>query len=64
MGGMSINMAISSITKKYVIRDDKAYERLIKAMENPIRLEDVFTIHPNVSDNYKKGRELLRKYVH
>lgn len=57
-------MAISSITKKYVIRDDKAYERLIKAMENPIRLEDVFTIHPNVSDNYKKGRELLRKYVH
>lgn len=57
-------MAISSITKKYVIKDDKACERLIKAMENPVRLEDVFTIHPNVSDNYEKGRELLRKYVH
>lgn len=57
-------MAISSITKKYVIKDDKACERLVKAMENPVRLEAVFTIHPNVSDNYEKGRELLRKYVH
>lgn len=57
-------MATSSITKEFVIKDDKTCDHLIKAMENPVRLEDVFTIHPNVSDNYEKGRELLRKYVH
>ena len=57
-------MATSSITKEFVIKDDKTCDHLIKAMENPVRLEDVFTIHPDVSDNYEKGRELLRKYVH
>lgn len=56
-------MAVSSITKEFVIKDDNTCERLIKTMKNPVRLEDVFTIHPNVSDNYEKGRELLRKYV-
>ena len=56
-------MATSSITKEFVIKDDKTCDRLIKAMENPVRLEDVFTIHQNVSANYEKGREPLRKYI-
>lgn len=46
-------MAISSITKQFVIKDDETCKKLIDALN-----EDVPKIKPNISE-YEEGKKLL-----
>lgn len=49
-------MATSSITKEFVIKDDKTCDKLIKAMEKS-------SSEPTVTRNYyEEGKEKLEQY--
>lgn len=51
-------MATSSITKKFVIKDDKTYDKLIKILaETPPRKKNVS------SKKYEEGKKLLAQYL-
>lgn len=49
-------MATSSITKAFIIKDDIACEKLIKAINMPKTIKNVKT------NSYEKGKERLKSY--
>lgn len=49
-------MATSSITKRFVIKDDKVCDRLIKALKEPAPKKTVNTNY------YEEGKKLLVQY--
>ena len=52
-------MATSSITKEFVIRDDKACDRLIKVLSQPSKRKK-----PNSPNRYEEGKKKLAQYLH
>lgn len=49
-------MATSSITKTFIIKDDKTCEKLIKAMNEPRTTKVIKT------NSYEEGKEKLKSY--
>lgn len=49
-------MATSSITKSFVVKDDKACEKLVKALNDPTPKKVVNTNH------YEEGKKKLAQY--
>lgn len=49
-------MATSSITKNFVIRDDKTCEILAKALAEPRKKKEIKSL------NYEQGKEKLKLY--
>ena len=51
-------MATTSITKRFIIKDDKTCNRLVQAMQNKKRKK--VKVNP---DPYEKGKKLLTQFL-
>lgn len=52
-------MVTASITKRFVIKDDKACERLINELNNPNRKVKKISNH----NAYEEGKKLFKQYL-
>lgn len=53
-------MATSSITKKFVVKDDKACERLISVLSQPTSRKK----KSNTPSKYEEGKKKLAQYLY